>query len=72
MKLPGVENVTIDSARDLVTVKGTMDAKELATYLEEKLKRTVEVVPPAKKDDGGEKKDDKEAAGRRREQRGRC
>ncbi|KAK1563433.1 hypothetical protein Q3G72_027541 [Acer saccharum] len=57
----GVEDVTIDSARDLVTVKGTMDAKELAPYLEEKLKRTVEVVPPAKKDDGGEKKDNKEA-----------
>ncbi|TXG58460.1 hypothetical protein EZV62_016289 [Acer yangbiense] len=59
----GVENVTIDSARDLVTVKGTMDAKELAPYLEEKLKRTVEVVHPAKKDDSGEKKDNKEAAG---------
>ncbi|KAK4833843.1 hypothetical protein QYF36_012213 [Acer negundo] len=60
----GVEDVTIDSARDLVTVKGTMDAKELAPYLEEKLKRTVEIVHPAKKlDDGGEKKYNKEAAG---------
>ncbi|XP_058082286.1 heavy metal-associated isoprenylated plant protein 3-like [Magnolia sinica] len=56
-KIKGVENVSIDSQKDLVTVKGTMDAKALPSYLKEKLKRNVEVVPP-KKDggDGGDKK----------------
>lgn len=48
--------MTCDGAKDLVTVKGTMDVKDLAPYLKEKLKRTVEVVPP-KKEEGGEKKD---------------
>lgn len=46
--------MTIDAQKDLITVKGTMDAKELPNYLKEKLKRSVEVVPPA-----GGKKDDK-------------
>ncbi|KAJ0027793.1 hypothetical protein Pint_35694 [Pistacia integerrima] len=61
-KINGVENVTVDNGKDLVTVKGTMDVKELVPYLKDKLKRNVEVVP-AKKDDGGEKKDAKAAAG---------
>jgi len=51
----GVEKVDIDAAKDLVTVKGTMDGKALVAYLTDKLKRTVEVVPP-KKDEGGDKK----------------
>lgn len=51
----GVEKVDIDAGKDLVTVKGTMDAKALVPYLTEKLKRPVEVVPP-KKDEGGDKK----------------
>ncbi|KAF3441827.1 hypothetical protein FNV43_RR15742 [Rhamnella rubrinervis] len=55
-KIQGVESVTCDGAKDLVTVKGTMDVKELAPYLKEKLKRNVDVVPP-KKEEGGEKKD---------------
>lgn len=46
--------MTIDPQKDLITVKGTMDAKELPNYLKEKLKRSVEVVPPA-----GGKKDEK-------------
>ncbi|KAK1266376.1 hypothetical protein QJS04_geneDACA000207 [Acorus gramineus] len=62
-KIKGVQHVGIDAQKDLVTVKGTMDAKELAAYLKEKLKRGVEVVPPAKKDDGGEKKEKKEGGG---------
>ena len=58
-KTKGVDNVTIDGGKDLVTVKGTMDVKELVPYLKVKLKRNVEVVP-AKKDDG-EKKENKDA-----------
>ncbi|KDP29163.1 hypothetical protein JCGZ_16552 [Jatropha curcas] len=61
LKIKGVKNVTVDGAKDLVTVTGTMDVKELAPYLTEKLKRNVEVVPPKKeeekKEGGGEKKD---------------
>jgi hypothetical protein len=61
-----VGGVTVDAAKDLVTVKGTMDVKDLAPYLNEKLKRGVEVVSPKKEEekkdkagggDGGEKKD---------------
>lgn len=48
--------MTCDAAKDLVTVTGTMDVKDLVPYLKEKLKRNVEVVPP-KKEEGGEKKD---------------
>ncbi|CAN0878714.1 Heavy metal-associated isoprenylated plant protein 6 [Linum grandiflorum] len=71
-KTSGVASVAVDAAKDLVTVKGTMDVKELTSYLKEKLKRSVDVVPSApaaaKKDDdkkpaaapaggGGDKKD---------------
>ncbi|KAK1561805.1 hypothetical protein Q3G72_000863 [Acer saccharum] len=64
-KFKGVANVTVDKAKELVTVKGTMDPKELVPYLKEKLKRAVEVVAPAaKKDDGGgDKKENKDAGG---------
>ncbi|XP_010543411.1 PREDICTED: heavy metal-associated isoprenylated plant protein 3 [Tarenaya hassleriana] len=50
LKTKGVESVSIDGAKELVTVKGTMDVKELTPYLNEKLKRTVEIIPPPKKD----------------------
>nr|TKR65891.1 hypothetical protein D5086_0000317600 [Populus alba] len=53
-KIKGVGGVTVDAAKDLVTVKGTMDVKDLAPYLKEKLKRGVEVVSPKKEE---EKKD---------------
>ncbi|KAG6771865.1 hypothetical protein POTOM_023258 [Populus tomentosa] len=66
-KIKGVSSVTVDAAKDLVTVKGTMDVKDLAPYLNEKLRRAVEVVPPKKEeekkdkaapaDGGGEKKE---------------
>lgn len=46
----GVNGLTMDKEKQLLTVKGTMDAKKLADTLSEKLKRKVEVVPPAKKD----------------------
>ncbi|KAI4349114.1 hypothetical protein L6164_009750 [Bauhinia variegata] len=57
LKIKGVESVNIDEAKDLVTVKGTMDGKELTLYLKEKLKRSVEVVPPKKDDDKKENKE---------------
>ncbi|KAJ6778300.1 HEAVY METAL-ASSOCIATED ISOPRENYLATED PLANT PROTEIN 6 [Salix koriyanagi] len=63
-KIKGVGSVTVDAAKDLVTVKGTMDVKDLAPYLKEKLKRGVEVVSPKKEEKkeapaagGGEKKE---------------
>lgn len=56
-KYKGVQLVTIDGAKDLVTVKGTMDGKVLLPYLKEKLKRPVEVVPAKKDDAGGDKKE---------------
>ncbi|XP_059305880.1 heavy metal-associated isoprenylated plant protein 6-like isoform X1 [Lycium ferocissimum] len=55
-KIDGVDEVKVDSEKDLVTVKGTMDLKELLPYLKDKLKRNVEIVPPKKDDGGGEKK----------------
>lgn len=62
-KIDGVEEVKIDSEKDLVTVKGTMDLKELIPYLKDKLKRNVEIVPPKKDDGGGEKKEKEGGAG---------
>ncbi|ESQ40239.1 hypothetical protein EUTSA_v10013792mg [Eutrema salsugineum] len=74
-KIKGVNSVAIDSAKDLVIVKGIIDVKQLTPYLNEKLKRTVEVVPPKKEDGatvaaaaapaGGEKKD--KGAGEKKE-----
>ncbi|KAL3358302.1 hypothetical protein AABB24_015437 [Solanum stoloniferum] len=61
-KTDGVEEVKVDSEKDLVTVKGTMDLKELIPYLKDKLKRNVEIVPP-KKDDGGGGGEKKEKEG---------
>ncbi|CAN1134802.1 Heavy metal-associated isoprenylated plant protein 6, partial [Linum perenne] len=68
MKIKGVDSVVIDGAKDLVTVKGTMDVNELAPYLKEKLRRNVDVIPPAKKDDdkkdaGAEKKEKAKESG---------
>ncbi|CAK8571628.1 unnamed protein product [Lathyrus sativus] len=67
MKFKGVETVHLDGDKDLVTVKGTMEPKELVEYLTEKLKRNVEMVPAKKeKDDGGEKKEKKEDGGEKK------
>ncbi|KAJ4891793.1 Heavy metal transport/detoxification superfamily protein [Raphanus sativus] len=52
LKIKGVQMVAIDAAKDMVTVKGTMDVKELVPLLTKRLKRTVEPLLPAKKDDG--------------------
>ncbi|CAH2058971.1 unnamed protein product [Thlaspi arvense] len=62
LKIKGVETVAIDGAKDVVMVKGTMDAKELVPLLTKKLKRTVEPILPAKKDDGAAEKKSTEAA----------
>ncbi|CAH8387360.1 unnamed protein product [Eruca vesicaria subsp. sativa] len=62
LKIKGVETVAIDAAKDMVTVKGTMDVKELVPLLTKKLKRTVEPNLPAKKDDGAAEKNKSEAA----------
>lgn len=56
-KSKGVKTVTVDSQKDLVTVTGPMDVKELIPYLKEKLRRTVEIVSPKKDDAGGDKKE---------------
>lgn len=76
LKFKGVESVSLDGDKDLVTVKGIMDVKELVAYLKEKLKRNVDVVPPKKDDDkkekdgGGEKKEkeNKEGGGEKKEE----
>lgn len=54
--MTGVQEVNIDSEKDLVMVKGTMDIKKLTPYLIDKLKQNVEVVPSKKDNEGGEKK----------------
>ncbi|KAK4789057.1 hypothetical protein SAY86_020376 [Trapa natans] len=55
----GVESIAIDKEKELVTVKGTMDAKTLAESLEEKMKRSVAIVPPKAKGGGGGGKEEK-------------
>lgn len=51
--------MSIDGAKDLVTVKGTMDVKALQPYLKEKLRRDVEIVPAKKEEKKEEKKVEK-------------
>lgn len=50
--------MSVDKDKDLVTVKGTMDAKALTEFLKLRLKRSVEIVPPKKEKD----KNDKESS----------
>jgi len=59
LSVPGVKDVAIDAAKDLVKVTGTMDAAALPGYLRDKLSRAVDVVAPGKKDGGGGDKKDK-------------
>ncbi|GFZ02368.1 heavy metal transport/detoxification superfamily protein [Actinidia rufa] len=73
-KIKDVDSVTIDGKKDWVTVKGAIDANELAPYLKEKLRRNVEVVL-AKKEEGnggdGEKNlKEKEGGGDKKEKEG--
>lgn len=64
--------MTVDSQKELVTVTGTMDLKEMIPYLNEKLKRNVEVVPPKKDDAGAEKKEGGEKDGGKKEGEGKA
>ncbi|CAL5194064.1 unnamed protein product [Lathyrus oleraceus] len=57
LKIKGVESVNIDGGKDLVTIKGTIDAKEIVPYLTEKLKRDVEVIQPKKEEDNKKNKE---------------
>ncbi|KAL4611515.1 hypothetical protein ACB092_08G129400 [Castanea dentata] len=62
-KTKGVQEMTLDKEKELVIVKGTMDAKALAESLKERLKRPVEVVPPKKEKEGGGDGDKKDGGG---------
>ncbi|CAI9760671.1 unnamed protein product [Fraxinus pennsylvanica] len=54
--IDGVDSVSTNLDKDLVTVNGTMDVKHLTAYLKEKLNRSIEIVPPEKDESGGDKK----------------
>lgn len=56
LKYKGVESLAIDASKDQVSVTGVVDMKELISYLEDKIKRNVEVVP-IRKGTGEEIKD---------------
>jgi len=57
----GVQHVTIDKEKEIVTVKGTMDMKVLVEKLKRRFKRKVEVVPTKKeKEKENEKEKEKE------------
>ncbi|KAL0316208.1 UNVERIFIED_CONTAM: Heavy metal-associated isoprenylated plant protein 3 [Sesamum radiatum] len=63
----GAQTVTTDLQKHLVTVIGTMDVNKLTTYLKEKLKRGVEIIPPKKDDNASNQSvkggDEKEKGG---------
>ncbi|KAK9999407.1 hypothetical protein SO802_019010 [Lithocarpus litseifolius] len=63
LRTKGVQDMTLDKEKELVIVKGTMDAKALAESLKERLKRPVEVVPPKKEKEGGGDGDKKDGGG---------
>ncbi|KAL0344658.1 UNVERIFIED_CONTAM: Heavy metal-associated isoprenylated plant protein 3 [Sesamum radiatum] len=66
----GANKVTTDLQKHLVTVTGTMDVNKLTTYLKEKLKRGVEIVPPKKDDHASNQQNVKEAGGGEKEKDG--
>ncbi|ESW34765.1 hypothetical protein PHAVU_001G179100 [Phaseolus vulgaris] len=65
LKIKGVESVNIDASKNWVSVNGTMDVNGMVAYLEEKLRRKVEVVPVNKKSE--KKEDHKEEKGMEKE-----
>ncbi|KAM7262524.1 hypothetical protein ACFE04_000207 [Oxalis oulophora] len=69
-KFKGVNSVSFDASKDLIMVKGTMDPKALVPFLNEKLKRPVEVVVPAKKDEGKKEKEGGGGGGDKKEKEG--
>ncbi|XP_010443886.1 PREDICTED: heavy metal-associated isoprenylated plant protein 3 [Camelina sativa] len=62
-KTKGVNGLTMDKEKNLVTVKGTMDVKKLVESLSEKLKRPVEIVPPKKDKENGNEAGEKKKGG---------
>ncbi|KAH0659635.1 hypothetical protein KY289_028383 [Solanum tuberosum] len=54
-KNKGYKEMKIDQEKELVTVTGSMDMKELVEVLKKQLKKDVQIVPPKK--EGGEKKE---------------
>ncbi|XP_011094611.1 heavy metal-associated isoprenylated plant protein 6-like [Sesamum indicum] len=68
--IDGVNSVKTDLPKDLVTVTGTMEVKELIAYLKEKLKKNIEIVPPKKDDGGGDKKEKEGSGGDKKEKEG--
>ncbi|KAF6150440.1 hypothetical protein GIB67_023939 [Kingdonia uniflora] len=44
----GVQTLTLDTEKDLVTVKGAIDPEHLVKYLKYKLNKSVEIVPHKK------------------------
>ncbi|KAK4773647.1 hypothetical protein SAY87_028666 [Trapa incisa] len=52
-KIKGVDSISIEKEKELVTVTGTMDVKSLVESLEERMKKKVEIVSPKKEKDGG-------------------
>ncbi|XP_009600294.1 heavy metal-associated isoprenylated plant protein 3-like [Nicotiana tomentosiformis] len=60
-KFKGYKEMKIDKQKDLVTVTGSMDVKELAETLKKHLKKEVEIVPAKK--EAGEKKEKGEKGG---------
>ncbi|KAK3155662.1 hypothetical protein QOZ80_2BG0206040 [Eleusine coracana subsp. coracana] len=57
-KIKGVEQVTMDMAKNQVTVTGTMDIKPLPGKLQKKMRRPVDVVQANNKDKEKEKEKD--------------
>ncbi|XP_020589146.1 heavy metal-associated isoprenylated plant protein 3-like [Phalaenopsis equestris] len=74
LKIKGVQDVSVDAQKDLVTVKGTMDVNSLPQHLKEKLNRGVEIVAVTTTSGGGcggsEKKDKLTAAAARGKEKG--
>lgn len=56
-KFKGYKEMKIDKQKDLVTVTGSMNMKDLAETLKKHLKKEVEIVPPKKEKEGGDKKE---------------
>ncbi|XP_055832469.1 heavy metal-associated isoprenylated plant protein 3 [Solanum dulcamara] len=55
-KNKGYKAMKIDQEKDLVTVTGSMDIKELVEVLKKQLKKDVQIVPPKKEGGGGDGK----------------
>ncbi|CAI9783165.1 unnamed protein product [Fraxinus pennsylvanica] len=64
--IDGVDSVSTNLEKDLVTINGTMDIKHLTAFLKEKLNRSVDIVPP-KKDESGEDEKGKDGGEEKKE-----